>query len=247
MNIFRTYQIFFSAVIVTVLSSCGKESTCFKGTGDLVTEERDIAAHVTSIVTADNIDVVITQSSEPSMTLKGGENLLPYIHTDVSGTVLSLSSDNRCGMFRDNTKPITLYLSIPNLTRIDYTGQGNITSTNRLHFPSFVFDSKTGTGSINLTMTVNEMSILQHSGPADFSISGDVNNLYVYTSGNGWFYLDQLSSKSVHINHSGIGDVFVNVVDELSVELRSRGSVYYIGNPTVEVSPRIGEGNVLPK
>ena len=247
MNIFQKYQIFCIAVIVIVSTSCGKESTCFKGTGDVAQEQRVLNKDVSSIITEDNINIVITQSNEPSIIVEGGGNLLPYINTAVSGTVLSISSDNKCGMFRDNTTPITVYLSIPNLTRIDYTGQGNITSTNTLNIPFLDIESRTGTGSINLDVNIEELTIKQHSGPADFTFTGDVNRLYVYTLGQGWFYLDGLVSNSTHVNHSGIGDIFVNVKNDLSVEMRSRGSVYYLGNPTVEVSPNIGAGSVGPK
>jgi len=243
----QKYQVFFIGTALFLLSSCGKKSTCFKGSGDIVQEHRIITKDVLNIVTEDNIDIIITQSNDPIMIIEGGENLLPYINTDVSGNVLSISSDNKCSMFRDNTIPITVYLSVPNLTRIDYAGQGNITSTNKLKFPFFVFDSRGGSGSIDLAMTVDNMSVVQHSGPADFHFSGSVNDLYVYTLGSGWFHLEDFLVKDAHVNHSGIGDVFVNVKDELSVEMRSRGSVYYMGNPTVVVSPNIGEGSVVRK
>ena len=240
----KKYQVYFISVILMVLISCGKDSTCFKGTGDKVQEHRAIVVDVSRIIAEDNINIVITQSDEPVMIVEGGENLLPYIKTDVSGTVLSISSDNKCGMFRDNTIPITVYLSIPNLVNIDYAGQGNISSTNTLILPFLNIDSRTGTGSFNLNLNVEELAIKQHSGPADFRIAGNVNSLYVYTLGSGWFYLDKLVSNIVHVNHSGIGDVFVNATNKLSVEMRSRGSVYYLGNPEVRVSPEGGEGSV---
>ncbi len=241
---------YYTLVIVSILmllSSCGKESTCFKGTGAIIKEQREMFEHVTNIATEDNIDIVITQSNEASLTVEGGENLLPYIKTEINENVLSISSDNRCGMFRDNSIPITMYLSLPNIVRIDYTGQGNITCTNKLHLDFLDIDSKGGTGSINLDVAVNSLELKQHSGPADFTFTGEVGNMYVYTLGQGWFYLDGLVANTAHINHSGIGDAFVNVTKQLSVEMRSKGSVYYVGNPVVEVSPRLGSGVIVPK
>lgn len=247
MSIEKKNQLLCLIALIVVLVSCGKDSTCFKGTGGIVQEQRDISKDVTSIITEDNIDIVITQSNVASLIVEGGANLLPYVKTEVSGVVLSISSDNRCGMFRDNTIPITVYLSVPNLTEIDYTGQGNITSVDVLKFPFFEFDSRGGTGSIQLNMESKEIDLRQHSGPADFTFTGKVDDLYVYTLGQGWFYLEGMVANSVHVNHSGIGDVFVNVKEKLSVEMRSRGSVYYKGNPSVHISPDIGEGKVLKK
>lgn len=230
-----------------LLFSCGKESTCFKSTGDIVQEKREISTSVTSIVTEDNIDIVITQSSEASLIVEGGGNLLPYINTDVSGAVLSISSDNKCGMFRDNTIPITVYLSIPNLSKIDYTGQGVITNTGLLDLERLDIESFGGSGSIYLNMNVDEFTVGQHSGPADFRFSGLARDARVYTLGSGWFHLEDFLVQTMHVNHSGIGDVFVNVKDRLSVELRSRGSVFYFGDPLVVIQPHVGSGNVIQK
>lgn len=243
----KRYCLIVLVLFITLLLSCGKDSTCFKGTGTIIKEQREIALDVTNITTEDNIDIVITQSNEASMYLEGGENLLPYIKTDVSENVLSISSDNRCGMFRDNTIPITLYISLPNIVRIDYTGQGDIISANKLDLDFLDIDSKGGTGSFTLDVDVDVLEIKQHSGPADFNFRGKVGDMYVYTLGQGWFYLDNLIANTVHVNHSGIGDVFVNVKDKLSVEMRSKGSVYYLGSPVVEVSPRLGSGLVEQK
>ena len=246
MRFYQKYQLFFIAILIVLMTSCGKDSACFKGTGSIVKEQREISEAVINIDTEDNIDIVITQSNNASLFIEGGENILPYIKTEISENVLSISSDNRCGMFRDNTIPITVYLSIPNLSEIDYTGQGNITSSNTLNFPTFDFDSFGGSGTISLDLKTDKLAIKQHSGPSEFKLRGQVNEMYVYTLGQGWFYLDQLVANSIHVNHSGIGDVFVNSKDKLLVEMRSRGSVFYLGGPTVLVSPNIGQGSVEP-
>lgn len=243
----KKYYILILVSASMLLLSCGKDSACFKGTGGIVKEQREVSSSITNIITEDNIDIVITQSNEASLIIEGGENILPYIKTEISENVLSISSDNRCGMFRDNTIPITLYLSIPDLERIDYTGQGSVTSTNRLQLDFLDIDSKGGTGSINLDVDVEILELKQHSGPADFTFSGKVNSMYVYTLGQGWFYLGELEANVAHVNHSGIGDVFVNVVNKLSVEMRSKGSVFYLGGPNVEVSPKLGSGVVVKK
>jgi len=150
-------------------------------------------------------------------------------------------------MFRDYNIPITVYLTIPNLTRIDYTGQGNITSTSTLNFTDLKIESRAGTGSINLDLNVNNLSIKQHSGPADFTFTGNANKSYIYTLGNGWFYLSNLVTNSVHVSHNGSGDVIVNAVNELKVELRYKGNVIYYGNPSLDVTLHTGEGEIIKK
>jgi len=247
MKIVHKYQIYYMAVIIMVLTSCGKDSACFKGTGNKVKDHRVITEDVSKIITADNIDIVFTQSNDPSMIIEGGENLLPYIDTDVSGEVLSISSNNKCGMFRDNTIPITIYLSIPNLTRIDYTGQGNITNVGVLNLQKLDIESFGGTGSVNMALNVDKITVGQHSAPADFTFTGTANEVSVYTLGSGWFYMKDFIAETIHINHSGIGDVIVNATKKLNIELRSRGNVNYYGDPIVAVSTHVGSGKIIKK
>ncbi len=225
--------------------SCGKDSVCFKGTGTIVSEQRSITNNITSISTQDNIDIVITQSAISSLVLEGGANLLPYVNTVVSGGELSISNANRCGMLRAYKIPITVYLSLPNLTHINYTGQGNITNTAVLNFPFLAIESSSGTGEINLAVNVDELSVKQHSGPADFTLTGIAAKAYVYTLGNGWFHFEHLITNQSHVSHNGTGDIFVHANDELRVELRHSGNVLYTGNANLDLTEKSGSGEVI--
>ena len=230
-----------------ILLSCGKESSCFKSTGKIITEQRAISNDVNMIKTEDNIDIVITQGSESTMIIEGGENLLPYITTEVSGTELTISSDNKCSLFRDYSIPITIYLSVPNLVYIDYTGQGNISSTNTLNFPEFKFETSKGTGSINLNINANNVTVLQHTGPSDVTLTGFTNTLYAYSGETGWQYLNNLVANNVHVNNGGTGDIIVNANNSLLVELTSIGNIEYYGNPVVTISKHTGSGELRKK
>lgn len=247
MNFKMTYRLVAAFITIMVLYSCGKDSACFKGTGKIIQEQRIITDAITAIKTEDNIDIVLTQSNVPSLTLEGGANLLPYINTEVSGNELRISSDNKCGMFRDYKIPITVYISLPKLTNINYTGQGNITTTNQLTLQNLTVESSGGTGDITMFLDVEELVLKQHSGPADFTFSGSANKCYAYTLGNGWFYLNGLSSNEAHISHSGSGDVNVYASNSLLVELYSTGNINYFGNPTVTISQHSGSGSLVKK
>ena len=247
MGLNALYRWLIFLVLLMGVISCGKDSACFKSTGEIIKEQRKISSDVRSIVTANNIDIVITQSNDARLTLEGGKNLLPYINTTVSGNELTISSDNRCSMFRDYDIPITIYLSIPDLRRIDYTGQGNITSTNILNFSDFTIETNKGTGSINLQLHSTNIALFQHTGPADFTLSGSTDNLYVYSGGKGWFFLNHLVANNVHTNNDGSGDMLVRVNNTLLVELTFLGNIDYYGNPNVTVSKHSGNGELRKK
>ena len=246
----KTVGITFKTITVILLVSffsCGKDSSCFKNTGKIITEHRAISADVKEISIDDNIDLVLTQSNEVGLMVEGGENLLPYINTEISGSELKISSDNKCSFLRAYDIPITVYLSLPNITKIYYTGKGTISCTDTLNFSDFTFETNQGTGSINLAMNSDKISIFQHTGPSDITISGNSKFLYLYAVENGWLFFNHLETDYVHTNHAGTGDMIVKANKTLLVELTSNGNIDYYGNPTVTISVHTGSGQLRKK
>jgi hypothetical protein len=150
-------------------------------------------------------------------------------------------------MFRDNSIPITVYLSLPNINRIDYTGKGDVTSTNILNVPNLDIEARGGTGSFNLKIDVDNIFVRQHSGPADFTLLGKANESYIYTLGNGWFYLNAFITDKSHISHGGTGDINVYAINSLLIELYSSGNINYFGNPIITISNHSGNGQLIKK
>ena len=230
-----------------MLFSCGKDSSCFKNTGKIIIEHRAIATDVQEISIDDNIDLVLTQSNEVGLMVEGGENLLPYINTEMSGSELKISSDNKCSFLRAYDIPITVYLSLPTITKIYYTGKGTISCADTLNFSDFTFETNQGTGSINLTMNSDKISIFQHTGPSYITISGNSKYLYLYAGENGWLFFNHLETDYVHTNHAGTGDMIVKANKTLLVELTSIGNIDYYGNPVVTISTHTGSGQLRKK
>jgi len=201
----------------------------------IVSENRTTNSIVTAIRLENNINLIITQDSVYDLTVEGGENLLPYIKTDVTddGT-LNIKNKNKCNFLRSYKKDINVYLKIPDLKYIYFAGKGDITSTNTLQFK-------------DLTLETNNLTILQHTGPSDFTISGSSKNTYFYSGGNGWFFCNNLISDDAHVNSNGSGDIALNVKNNLLVELTHIGNVIYSGNPSVSVSVHTGSGKIIKK
>ena len=179
------------------------------------------------------------------MVVEGGANLLPYINTIVSDGKLSISSDNKCSLFRDYNIPITVYLTVENLSKIEYTGQGDISSTNTLCFPDFIFETNNGTGSIQLNLKSNSIGIIQHTGATDITLSGSSNSLFAYLFGTGRQNHEALSANIVHVKNTGTGDVIVTANHTLLIELTSSGNIAYYGNPIITIGEESGSGKLI--
>lgn len=227
-----------------ILGSCGKESSCLKSSGNIVSEVRSVGI-ISKIKMNDNINLILTQSSETTLTVEAGGNLLPFIETTVNGETLEISNENKCNFLRNYKKPVNVYLSVPNLTEIAYEGKGNITSVGVLNFPIFRIETRNGTGNIDLNLNSNEVDLRSHSGATEFTVKGATNKLFMYSGASTWCYLSGLSANIVHVNNSGVGDIIVNANNTLLVELTSLGNIRYSGNPVVTVSLLTGSGQLI--
>jgi len=241
------YRIFFFAIIMIVLNACVKESACIKSTGKQVVETRIIGNDITHIILKDKLNLVLRQDSTPSLTIEGGENLLKYVRARQKGTELELKNDNKCNFLRSYKEEITVYLSLPNIKYINYTGFGNVSSLGELKLDEFTFETRNGTGSINLTIDVQKINILQHTGPADFTLSGKAKFTYLFSGGSGWLTCKNLISENAHVNHDGTGDITLTATNSLHIELTSLGNIEYYGNPSVTISQQSGKGKLIKK
>lgn len=231
-------------ISILILESCGKESSCLKSSGDILKEVRSVGV-ITKIKMNDNINLILTQSVETTLTVEASENLMPYIKTILNSGTLELINDNKCDFLRNYKKPINVYLSVPNLTEIDYNGKGNITNIGILNFPFLKIDNKNGTGNVNINVQSEEVRLYSHSGAASFTLSGTTNKLFVFSGSSTGCYFSSLTANSVHVKNAGVGDVSVNANNSLLVELTSLGSIIYSGNPVVTISVHTGSGQLI--
>lgn len=243
----QLYKFFTLLVVACLAISCDKDSKCLKTSGTNITEERLVNQSFESIELNNKINLIITQDSITSLKVEAGSNLMPMISTEIIHNQLVIKSDNKCSFLRSYTKPINVYLSTPNLKIINYKGNGDITATNVLYFPEFIINSEGGTGSVILGIVSDKINLYQHSGPADFTFVGFTKDLYVYSLGTGWFFLDNLYSQTAHVSSNGTGDVTVNTNNTLRVELRYIGNVNYFGNPVIDVTEHSGSGIIVKK
>ncbi len=240
----QTYYYFAGMVLAALLLSCQKNK-CFHATGNITTQVREISPF-TEIQAEKNINVVLTPDSAAYLTVEAGENTLDFIETTVQNGILYLQNNSKCNYLRSFKKTITITVPAASLQKISHSGSGNITTSSVLNIPVFKMDITDGSGSYRLQLNSDSIYLWQHTGPADFTLSGNTNFLYTYTSGNGWFYLDKLQAGNVHINHNGTGDIQVWAMQTLLIELQNMGNIQYKGNPQITITNHSGSGSINP-
>lgn len=245
--------------ITPLLTACFEDPKlfpCEAGDGVKTTETRAVAGFTEMIIDIP-ADIYLHQDTAYFLTIEAQENLMDWINTDVSGSVLEIRNE-RC--FRQ-VKTIRIDVYLPELSLLEINGSSDVYgqdafATNQLTLAvngSGSIDLEadadevdldiTGSGDIRLaTITDYLNSRIRGSGDVVLSGATDVFDLKIEASGSVEAFPFQTNETYIII--SGSGDAEVAADSILDVTINGSGDVYYQGNPFLDVKIN-GSGEVI--
>lgn len=195
--------VFLVASIALAILAAG----CTVGSGDVITESRDVSGF-DEIVLMTSGDVVVEVTGSESLEIEADDNVMSLLTSEVVNGRLELGSS---GSF-STTRGITYTITASELVGVTISGSGNIDV------------SGVDTDSFQATVT----------GSGNIDPSGSSTSLEVTISGSGEFSGDDLESAIGDVTVSGSGEAVVNVTDNLVVRITGSGDVRYMGDPTID-------------
>jgi hypothetical protein len=212
-----------------ILDSCSLSFT--QGSGKVVTETRQVGSF--DRVSLNGIgNLSISQGEKEILKIEAEDNVLPRIETTVqNGTlIIRFQNDN----FQRNvipTKPVNYDLSVKDLSGIELSGAGSISSaqfkTDHLTIAS------SGAGSIKFGLITAQSLHANVSGLGKCELAGKVKDQNVVISGTGTYNARDLESENTTIIISGAGSSTVWSTSLLDITISGAGNVNYYGNPIV--------------
>jgi hypothetical protein len=233
-------------VILTTLTTCQKDHMldCFKSAGDEMTETRQ-AVEITSIQLDDNVDLIIHPNSAPYIKVTAGENLIDGIITELDGNKLYIRNENRCNWMRSFKNTYTVEVGMDKPASVVYYGSGDINCMDTIRTNEFNFDCTNGSGSINFITNTNTLNIRNHTGRTDIHLKGKSQSTFIYINDVATCESLDLQSSKVYVTTKSTGDIQVNAIDELDVQILYNGSILYSGNPIVTHQVISGSGHLI--
>lgn len=204
---------------------------CFKSTGDIITERRDVGLF-TELTAYDNVNVIFVQDSLTYLEVDAGENLLPLIKTEIRDGKLVVENDNKCNWVRDFSIPINVYVHLPALRRVDTFGYGKIYSLNAIVNDTVEIDNW-NTADVQLNIIANAAYSKQHAAIGDNTFTGNAGFLFVYNTGQGFCDCNSLAVNDAVVISNTTGQTYVNACSDLHAEISNSGNVYYKGAPVI--------------
>jgi len=217
---------------------------CFKSSGDEITENRE-AVEITDIQLDDNVDLIIHPNSIPYIKVTAGENLIDGIITELDGNKLYIRNENRCNWMRSFKNTYTVEVGMDKPANIIYYGSGDIHCIDTIRTNEFNFDCTNGSGSINFITNTNTLNIRNHTGRTDIHLKGKSQATFIYINDVATCESLDLRSSKVYVTTKSTGDIQVNAIDELDVQILYNGSILYSGNPLITNQVITGTGHLV--
>ena len=218
-----------------LLAGCGLYGV--DGNGERVSEVRPLQGF--SAVSCDgSLDVTIHRGDEFRVEVSIDSNLLPLVHTDVSGDVLRIDSD-RIG---DTVAGPNVIVTMPALRSAALNGSGTVWAGGfqETQPVSLVLD---GSGDLAFAGDASRVDV-RLSGSGDTRLQGTADALSVNLDGSGTVDAYNFAATTADVALSGSGDVAASVSGSVRVSLSGSGTVDLYGDAVLERIEVSGSGEI---
>jgi hypothetical protein len=213
--------------------------------GKNVTVTRTVAENFTKISLNDDVDLVLTQGTNYSISIEGGENILSGIETTIADSTLTIRNHNKFNWLHSYDKKIIAYVTLPHLVHMTYESIGTVSCTDTIREDSLYVNSNAGSGYIKLKVNIGTSHFSINSGSVDMDISGISGVNYIYSNAYGPFHCQNLKTIYTFITSNSTNDCYVNATYLLEYNILSLGNIYYSGNPQLVASSVTGAGKLI--
>ena len=221
-----------------------QKSTKIKGNGNIITTNR-VTAEYDKIIISGSFDTKLIAGKEGNITIKGDENIIPYLQTEVKNGVLEIKMERNTMVSYNYRSSLEITVPFTKIDEINFSGSGNLESNDPKSNDKFKF-VMSGSGNTKFNGDFNNLNILK-SGSGNLSVNGTATNLDITTSGSGNANLYNLIAENANATLSGSGNISVFCSKELNAKSAGSGSISYKGNPVNANKKSSGSGGIYAK
>jgi hypothetical protein len=197
-----------------------------KGKGPIVEKELNLSSF-DAIKLKISGDVFLKQGPQRVM-VKGQQNIIDNIETDVSDNVWEIEFDERVRKY-DGLK---IYIMVPDLSSINVSGSGDIEGKSKFTGLNDLYIAVSGSGNIKLDFEAEKVET-KISGSGDLDLNGSADSFSASISGSGDINAIGLEVDDAQVRISGSGDCSIHAKEALQVKISGSGDVDYKGRPRI--------------
>lgn len=192
-----------------------------EGSGIEAAETRDLDAF-SGLSLSGEADVVVTIGQPQSVSVRGDDNLLADVETDVDDDTLEISEPSNTDL--DPKVGIFIEITVPTLQEVDVSGAGDV----------------------SVEGLSGDLFRAEVSGAGNVEASGNVDRVEAEVSGAGDIRFGALVAREATADVSGAGDIQVHATESLAASVSGAGDITYTGDPPDLETDVSGAGDISP-
>lgn len=213
------------------------------GEGNSGAETRDITAAFNAVEVSNALYAVVTMdpAAPASVTIRGYENLLPHIKTEVKNKELKISVAETYRL--ENTGDLRIEITLPQLTELEASGASKLEVPAAIRADQLKVDASGASEIILADAQVAHLKAEASGASLLILKSGSVSKLETDISGSSKLDAFGAQVADAKISASGASKADVNVIQTLQADASGASVINYKGSPQVK-SQASGAGSV---
>ena len=201
-------------------------------------------SNFTAIESSAVANIEIRQATETSVIAEGDDDLLDLLNVRVDKQTLVIEMNNkRKKLFRNRSNKLTIFISTPNLTKIESEGVGNITIEGSFETPKLKIDSE-GVGNFRAENLYAGTVEIESDGVGNIKVGGNAESVYIKSEGIGNTDAKDLISLTTYVESDGVGNVSCYASEYLKIDSEGIGNTTYYGKPKQSNINKDGVGRI---
>lgn len=211
------------AIVTLALNSCQLNPFSFnsgvRGNGVVVTEQRTLTESFHTIKVSTGIDLFLTQSESPNLSVQSDENIQELIITEVENGTLKIYLDKNT--HHVSAKKVMVHLK--EIESINSSSGSYVYSTNTLKVPSL--DLKSSSGSeMKLSVDTEKIASRSSSG-AVMKLEGHTKDFVGNSSSGSQINASKLIADFCEVDASSGANLSVNCLESFNANASSGGHI----------------------
>lgn len=215
------------AVIIASLTlfSCGLDMKRVDGSGNVIMQQRNAGEDFKSISASGDVDVIIEQGAQRTITVEADDNLQQHIKTEVKNGQLVIDTDANF----DSASKKTITVIVPQIKEIECAASARVKNKGTLKAEGLVLHSSSGS-LMELSIDAGEATYEASSG-SNLKVSGKAGRAEASCSSGSNIDAGAVTSAKVKAEASSGATAIVNAVDDLDAKASSGGTILYVNTP----------------
>lgn len=228
------------AILSLLVSSCAFDINFGegkRGSGNVITEDRNASENFTRISAQEGLDVYVTQGENTSISVEADDNIMELIRTDIDNGKLRIHAEENIGRA---TKKV--FVTLPIIEALEASSGADLVTKNEINANELRLKSSSGA---DLIVKVSAKIVdADSSSGADIKLSGEAKKLIAEASSGSDIRASNFNVEDCDASASSGSDIMVNVTGNLIADASSGGDIRYSGSPKNVSKNKSASGSV---